>query len=145
MRAIVSSASDGIYIRSVLEFALGTEVDHYIFTESSSAHQHVTKKGDGKLLWIQNRKDFTMVQVPTDSNMADINTKPLGGQRIRFLMNLIGSWRNEEHTKVGELERKVYEERRTLRRQGQQNCQDDCQNRNFLRACSQWFQKLLPS
>ena len=41
---------------------------------------------DGKLLWgygfwIQNRKDFNMVQVPTDSNMEDkdINTRPLGG------------------------------------------------------------------
>ena len=82
MRAIVSSASDGIYIRSVLEFALGTKVDHYIFTDSSSARKLVMKKGvgkvrhvDGKLLWIQNRKDVNMVQVPTDSNVADFNTK----------------------------------------------------------------------
>ena len=74
LRAIISSASDGIYIRSVVEFALGTKVDHCI-TDFSSA---------------QNRKGFNMVQAPTDSNMADINTKPLGGQRVRPLMNLIG-------------------------------------------------------
>ena len=50
--AIVSSASDEregyiyiyIYIRSVLEFALGTKVDHYIFTDSSSAHHLVMQR-----------------------------------------------------------------------------------------------------
>ena len=51
LRAIVSPASDGTYIRSVLAFALGTKVDHYIFTGSSSARQPVIK-----LPWIQNRK-----------------------------------------------------------------------------------------
>ena len=55
-----------------------------------------------------------MIQVPTDSNMVDINTKPLGGQRIRFPMNLFCYWRNEKQTRVDELERKVYEEKRTL-------------------------------
>ena len=84
LHALVSSASDGIYIRAVLEFALGTKVDHYIFTNSSGARQLVTKRGvgkvmhlDGKLLWIQNRKDFKMVHVPTDSNMADLNASHL--------------------------------------------------------------------
>ena len=65
------------------------------------------------LLWAQNRKDFNMVPVATDSNMADINAKPLGGQRIRFMMNLIGCWRNEEQTR-GELERKAYEQRKNF-------------------------------
>ena len=70
LRATVSSASGGIYIRSVLEFALGTKVGHYIFADSSSARQLVMKRGvgkvrhlDGKLLWIQSRKDFNMLQV----------------------------------------------------------------------------------
>ena len=83
--------------RAVLEFALGAKVGHYIYTGSSSARQLVMKRGvgkvrrlDGKLFWIQSRKDFKMVQVATDSNIADLNTKPLGGQRIRYLMNLIG-------------------------------------------------------
>ena len=36
LHAIVSSASGGVYIRAVLECVLGTRVDHYIFTDSSS-------------------------------------------------------------------------------------------------------------
>ena len=55
-RAIVSSAADGIYIRTVLEFALGTKLGHYI-SDSSSGRQLVMKRGvakvrylDGKLL-----------------------------------------------------------------------------------------------
>ena len=68
---------------------------------------------DGKLLWIQSRKHFNiMVQVRTDSDMADINTKPLGGQRSRYLMNLIGYWRSEEQARVGENERKICEEKK---------------------------------
>ena len=55
---------------------------------------------DGKLLWVDSRKDFKIVQIPTDSNMADINTKPLQGLRTRYLINLIGYWRSEERTRV---------------------------------------------
>ena len=62
---------------------------------------------------------------PTDSAMADINTKPLGGQRIRCLMNFIGCWRNEDQSKVGECEIKVFEGKN---RKGQQNGQDACEN-----------------
>ena len=64
-------------------------MDNYIFTDSPSARQLVTKIGvgkvrrlDGKLLWIQSRKEFKMVQVPTDGNIADLNTKPLGKQML---------------------------------------------------------------
>ena len=49
LRGIVPSASDGIYAGSVLEFAFGTKVGHYIFTDSSSACQLVTKRGVGKV------------------------------------------------------------------------------------------------
>ena len=45
-----------------------------------------------------------MVQVPTDSNMADINTKPLRGQRIIFHVQ----------TRVGEPERKPYEQKKNF-------------------------------
>ena len=70
------------------------------------------RHSDGKLLWIQNRKDFKMVQVPTDSNVADLNTKPLGGQRIRYLMNLvIGCWHSDDQIRVGEYVRRVFDEK----------------------------------
>ena len=73
LRARVSSASEGIYIRSVLEFALGAKVDHYIFTDSSSARQLVMKRRvgkvrqnfiDGKLPWIQPKR----LQYDTSTN-----------------------------------------------------------------------------
>ena len=93
-------------------------MDHYIFTDSSSARQLVTKKGVGKvrhldrrLLWVQNRKDFKIVQVPTNSDMADLNAKPLGGQRIRCLMDLIRYWHSEGQVRVGEYERREFEEK----------------------------------
>ena len=105
LHAVVSSASGGICIRAILEFALGTKADHYISTDSSSARQLVTKSGvgkvrhlGGKLLWIQNRSLF--VQVPTDGNIADSNAKPLAGQRIRYLKNLIGYWHSEDQLRV---------------------------------------------
>ena len=93
LHATVSSASDGIYIRAVLEFALGTKVGHDIFADSSSARQLAMKRGvgkvrhvDGKLLRVPKREDFKTLQVAADSNMADLNAKPLGGQRIRYLI-----------------------------------------------------------
>ena len=51
---------------------------------------------------IQSRKDFKMVQVPADGNMADINAKPLGGQIIRHLLNLIGYRHSEDQIRLGE-------------------------------------------
>ena len=58
-------------------------------------------------------KDFKMAQVPADSSIADLNAKPLGKQRTKYLMNLIGYWHSEEQT-VGEHERKVCEEKKNF-------------------------------
>ena len=44
LHAIASSASDGVFIRAVLEFALGTKTDHYICADSSSARQLVSRE-----------------------------------------------------------------------------------------------------
>ena len=69
-----------------------------------------------------------MVQVPTGGNMADINTKPLGGQRIRYFTNPFGYWHSEDQVRVGEcaLPKKIVRiESEWL----------------LLRACSQWLQK----
>ena len=105
----------GIYTRAVLEFALGTKVDRYMFTGSSSTRQLVMKRGVGKVRHLdQSRKDPKMVQVPTNSNAADINTKPLGGQRIRYLMDLIGYWQSEDQIRVGEYKRREYEGEKIL-------------------------------
>ena len=55
-----------------------------------------------------------MVQVPTDSNTADLNARPLGGLRTRYLMNLIGFWRREDQIRVGEYERRECEEKKNI-------------------------------
>ena len=48
----------------------------------------------------------------SSSNMADLNPKPLGAKRIRYSMNLIGYWRSEDQSRVGEYERRVFEEQK---------------------------------
>ena len=73
---------------------------------------------DGKLLWIQSRKDFKMAQASTDSNIADIGRLQRPGQRIRYLLNLIGRWHSEDQVRVGKYERREYEEQKELCRQG---------------------------
>ena len=60
LHAIVSSASDGVYIRAVLEFALRL---HRFTKCAPTCDKEIGKVRhlDGKLLWIQNRKDIKMV------------------------------------------------------------------------------------
>ena len=45
---------------------------------------------------------------------SNLNTKPLGAQRIRYLMNLTGYCQSEDQTRVGEREKKVYEEKKNF-------------------------------
>ena len=88
-----------IYIlkSAVLDFALGTQVDHCIFTDSSSAHQLVMKRGAGKGIRMDNhhgpRAGTTSRCVPSANrfNMADINATPAGGQRIRETRGIIAA------------------------------------------------------
>ena len=83
---------------------------HYIFTDSSSARQLVTKRGVGKsetFRWnVAMDSEKKGLQVPTGSNMASLNAKLLGAQRPRYLMNLIGCWHSEDQVRVGEYERR---------------------------------------
>ena len=52
LHALVSSASDGNYTRSFLGFALRTQVDHCIFTDSSSARQRVMNIVSSQILQV---------------------------------------------------------------------------------------------
>ena len=63
---------------------------------------------------IQSRKDFKMVQVPADGTIAGINAKPPGGQRIRYLLNVVGCWHSEDQIRVGEYERREYEDNKNF-------------------------------
>ena len=58
---------------SFLSFRWHAYIYIYVYMYVEGKVRHL----DGKLLWVQNRKDFTVVQVPTDSNVADIDTNHL--------------------------------------------------------------------
>ena len=48
LHSLVSCACDGIYIACV-EFALGCETQHVVFTDNSAARQLACKQGNGKV------------------------------------------------------------------------------------------------
>ena len=104
-------------IKRCAEFLAGSEVNHVLFTDSSSARQLVQKQGTGKvkhvaakILWIQDfvrEGTITLTQIPTAMNVADIATKCLAAKRLRLLGHELGLSFDGGHTLVGELE---YEE-----------------------------------
>ena len=83
-----------------LRFALGGDIKHVMYTDSSSARQLASHQGVGrvrhfcgKVLWIQdktNAGEITLRQVGTTWNLADIGTKALAQHRLSVLMNETG-------------------------------------------------------
>ena len=60
LHAMISALSDGIFLRRCLEFVFNAEVEHTMFTDSSSGRQLALRQGtgkvkhlSGKVLWIQ--------------------------------------------------------------------------------------------
>ena len=117
LHAMVSTLCDGIFLRRCLEFLTGAVIEHYLFTDSSSAKQLASRQGvgkvkhiAGKLLWIQDavsQQQVALVQVPTLWNLSDIGTKPLGTKRLRLLLHELGVSMEEGNCIVGQAE---YEE-----------------------------------
>lgn len=61
----------------------------------------------GRLLWVQDyvsRGETTLVQIPTEFNLADIGTKPLPGHRIRMLLYHLGTVAFPDLLPIGEKE-----------------------------------------
>ena len=114
---MVSTLCDGIFLRRCLEFLTGTVIEHFLFTDSSSAKQLASRQGvgkvkhiAGKLLWVQDtvsQKQVALIQVPTLWNLSDIGTKPLGAKRLRLLLHELGVSTEEGNCIVGQAE---YEE-----------------------------------
>ena len=100
LHSMVSAACDGIFIRSCTEFVLGEEIQHLLYTDSSSARQLASRQGcgrarhvPGKILWLQEKtqdKSIMLRQVQTVWNLADIGTKCLSKQRLYLLMHEAG-------------------------------------------------------
>ena len=113
LHALVSGASDGIFLKRCLEFLLEEEIRHTCLIDNSATKQIANKRGNGrlrhvsgKLLWVQDKviaKELEVSQVSSQSNISDIGTKPLSRQRMSFLLFWIG-YRDAEGNAVGEEE-----------------------------------------
>ena len=97
LHAMVSTLSDGIFLRRCIQFVCKCEAEHMMYTDSSSGRQLVMRQGtgkvkhvSGKILWIQDAiRDnvFKLSQIPTIWNISDIGTKSLGVQRVHLLLH----------------------------------------------------------
>ena len=63
LHSMVSAACDGIFIRSCAEFVLGEEVQHVLFTDSSSARQLGTRPLSGRGVFLINGVSWLMFDV----------------------------------------------------------------------------------
>lgn len=100
LRSLVSCMVDGIFICRCLSFLSGHDVDHYQFTDSSSARQLASRQGSGKIrhlsgkvLWVQEKvrtSEVKLGQIPTVFNVSDIGAKSLPRQSMKFLMHEMG-------------------------------------------------------
>ena len=114
LHALVSTLSDGIYIRRCFEFVIGAKIQHILLTDSSSARQLISRQGtgkakhvSGKILWIQDhvRQAFVDIsQISTTWNVADIGTKPLSKQRMQLLLHEVGVHSGNGEFRVGQEE-----------------------------------------
>ena len=94
---MISTPSDGIFLRRCLEFVFNVEVEHVLFTDSSSGRQLAMRQGtgkvkhlSGKVLWIQDAVRNGIIQlsqIPTIWNVSDFGTKVLGVQRTQLLLH----------------------------------------------------------
>ena len=97
LHAMISTLSDGIFLKRCLEFVFNAEVEHVLFTDSSSGRQLAMRQGtgkvkhlSGKVLWIQDAVRNGVIQlsqIPTIWNVSDIGTKALGVQRTQLLLH----------------------------------------------------------
>ena len=97
LHAMVSTLSDGIFLRRCIQFVCNCEAEHMMYTDSSSGRQLAMRQGtgkvkhvSGKILWIQDAiRDnvFKLSQIPTMWSISEIGTKSLGVQRVHLLLH----------------------------------------------------------
>eukprot|EP00435_Cladocopium_sp_Y103_P028972 s2794_g7.t1 len=114
LHAMISTLSDGIFLKRCVQFICGGEVKHVMFTDSSSGRQLALRQGtgkikhlSGKLLWIQDavRQGIVqLIQIPTVWNLSGIGTKALGVQRVRLLLHELNMASSKDFAVVGEPE-----------------------------------------
>ena len=65
LHAMISTLSDGMFLKRCIEFVFSAEVEHCMFTDSSSGRQLAQRQGtrkvkhlSGKVLWMQSEMDW---------------------------------------------------------------------------------------
>ena len=102
LHSLISRACDSLFIKACAVFVLDDQLEHIVYTDSSSARQLACRQGSGKvrhlsgkLLWIQGKTadgSFQLRQVRAACNIADIGTKTLGRQRLFYLFFMNVDW-----------------------------------------------------
>ena len=114
LHALMSTLCDAIFLRRCLQLFTGAVIDHFLFTDSSSARQLAMRQGtgkvkhlSGKILWVQQwvmEGKIVLIQIPTLWNLANLGTKSLGGQRIKFLLHELNVAHGDGSELVGQEE-----------------------------------------
>ena len=103
--ALVSGASEGLLLKTVIEHLTQEKVVLVVYGDNSSSLAIAQREGVGKLkhlsgrlLWLQQRqgRDLALRKLDTATNPSDLGTKSLTGKRLNMLMFLIG-FTNEEN------------------------------------------------
>ena len=92
LHSLISRACDSLFIKACAVFVLDDQLEHIVYTDSSSARQLACRQGSGKvrhlsgkLLWIPGKTAVGSFQLRQVRNIADIGTKTLGRQRLFYL------------------------------------------------------------
>ena len=114
LHSMVSCLCDGIYLKRCIQFVMNCQVEHYLLVDSSSARQIALRLGPGKLKHVAGRilriqqavaeGSVQLAQVGTIWNLSDLGTKPLGGNRPRFLLHEIRMSSESGTVAIGEEE-----------------------------------------
>ena len=97
--AAVSGTAEGLFLHGLFEF-LGFVLSIQLETDASAAKAMSQRLGVGsvktletKTLWLQEKireRGIGVLKVGTRDNVADVGTKCLKGDRIAFLLKMIG-------------------------------------------------------
>ena len=97
--AAASGASEGVYLKNIVQFLTGKSVRLVLRCDSQAARGVIQRQGvqgrvkhiSLKVLWLQDLCQsgvLSITAVQTRYNLADIGTKALTASRVRFLLSL---------------------------------------------------------
>ena len=111
IHAAVSTTCDGLLLRVCLEFCIGCKVRLKLILDNSAAKQVLHRSGVGRIrhlscrvLWVQQlvkTKALETSSIPTKENFADLGTKKLSADRMRYLMHGVGVYDESAGELVG--------------------------------------------